>query len=132
MASRDNTHKFKNFLHSKGFLVFFGLMCIFFSTKVYDLYRKDRAISREKNDVANQVATLQSKEQNLQANIDDLKTERGVEEVIRDKFRVVKEGEDIIVIPDASMADTNEFVATASPKKQNGFLRFLKEWFSTK
>ena len=78
------------------------------------------------------VSFLQSKEQNLQANIDDLKTERGVEEVIRDKFRVVKEGEDIIVIPDASMADTNEFVATASPKKQNGFLRFLKEWFSTK
>ena len=132
MTPRENKHVFKKVIHSKGFLVFFGLGIIFFGTKVYDLYRKDRVITQQKNDVASEVAVLQTKEQNLQTNIDDLKTERGVEEVIRDKFRVVKEGEDIIVIPDASMASDSKSPATVSPKKQSGFLRFFKEWFSVK
>ena len=63
---------------------------------------------------------VRARENSLKAQIISLKTERGVEEELRGKFRVVKNGEGVIIVVDQ---EKKEATTTKS-----GFANFFK-WF---
>ncbi len=113
-------------LYSRMALIIFGCFVVFLFSKVIDLWGKDRKVTEEKKQEESQVSTLEKKQATLDTEISDLKTDRGKEEVIRDKYRVVKDGEDLVVIPEEKKADSN--LASAG-SKASGFWNFLKEWF---
>ncbi len=56
-----------------------------------------------------------------------LSTDRGKEEIIREKFNVVKEGEGVVVLPNTGAAQ--EEAAAVKPKEKKGFWQFLKAIF---
>jgi cell division protein FtsB len=64
------------------------------------LFEKEKETSKKKELILAQIETLRSREKKLSDDIEKLKTEEGVEETIRDKFQVVKEGEKMVVIVD--------------------------------
>jgi len=58
-----------------------------------------------------------------------LSTDRGKEEIIREKFNVVKEGEGVVVLPNSESAQAE---AAAKPKDKKSFWQFLKGIFVKK
>ncbi len=81
-------------------------------------------ITRENKKIAeNKVAELQQKKEKLSSNIAKLKTDQGVEESIREKYGLAKEGEDVIVV----VEDKNASVAKES--ESGGFWSWFTSWF---
>ncbi len=73
---------------------------------------------------------MEQRKNELEANLDRLQTEAGVEEELRNKFQVKREGEDYIVIIDNGASEKKP--APESPKEKTAFEKiedFVKNIF---
>ncbi|MEX2028314.1 MAG: septum formation initiator family protein [Candidatus Curtissbacteria bacterium] len=87
-----------NVLYSKPVLIFLGILVLFFAWNVFGFMGK-MEITRENRKLAeNKVTELEREKAKLSADIARLGTEKGIEETIRDKFGLVKEGEGLIIV----------------------------------
>ena len=113
----------KNFFYSRPVLIFLGLLVLLFAWGVIGFIGKMQT-TRENREIAeNKVAELEKQKQLLSADITKLQTEEGVEESIREKFGLVKEGESVIVVVEDK--NTSESV----DEEKGGFFNFLKNLF---
>ena len=82
------------------------------------------AVTRENRKIAeNKVAELQNEKIRLSADISKLNTESGIEENIREKFGLAKEGEGLIIVVEDK--DKTE----AEDESSGGFFSFFKNLF---
>ena len=132
MSSFSKKSKFKSLLYSPVFLLLFLVIIIIFAGAVYDLYLKNRDATKSNNISKAQLNELREKQQTLNDELNSLQTDRGLDETIRDKFRVVKGGEELIVIPDSETPALQTKKVNTITEKKFGFWQILKEWFSTK
>ena len=79
--------------------------------------------SKNKKMAESKVAELEVEKEKLSSDIARLKTEAGVEENIREKFGLAKEGEALIVVVD----DKNK--NDGADEDSGGFFSFLKNLF---
>jgi|TARA_Y100000310_G_scaffold7875_1_gene8552 cell division protein FtsB len=77
---------------------------------VWNMYQKESGTRVIKAKRLEELQDLQGREAALQAEIDRLNTSRGVEEEIRKKFEVTREGEGIIVIVDTPEVEKADVV----------------------
>ncbi len=89
-----------SFWHSPIVLLVLFCILILFIYNMVDLFEKERETSKKKELILSKIETLRARENTLSVDIEKLKTAEGVEEMIRDKFQVVKEGEKMVVIVD--------------------------------
>jgi cell division protein FtsB len=91
---------------------------------LWDVYQKEQLSA--KNLLREQIEfdKLTSREKSLVSSIDHLKTEQGVESEIRNKFRVVKEGEQVAVIVDNNASNMSSVATTT-----HSFWYKLFHWF---
>ncbi len=123
MKSFQPKRGFRNILQSRPVLVFLGILLLVFAWGVIGFMGK-MAASRENRKIAeNKVAQLEQEKEKLSSDIEKLKTETGIEESIRDKFGLAKEGEGVIVI----IEDKNK--PKAAEKSSGGFFSFFTNWF---
>ena len=126
MKSFQPKRGFRNIVYSRPVLVILGVLLIFFVWGVVGFMGKMTITTENKKIAENRVLDLQKEKVKLSSDIAKLKTDSGVEESIRDKFGLAKEGEGLIVVED----DKN---STVVPKKDSGgffsFLFFWKNWF---
>ncbi|MDP6388014.1 MAG: septum formation initiator family protein [Candidatus Pacebacteria bacterium] len=116
--------KFRRFLYSRVTLIVLGLLVVWLSFNVWDIYKKERDTNFEKMKQRKVLDELEEREKALKDEIERLSTERGIEEEIRSKFEVGKEGEEVIVI-------------VASPEEENisegdfkkSFWQKIFDWF---
>lgn len=120
MRNFQQKNKHGNLLHSKPVLIFLGILILFFAWGVFSLMNKMQITIENKRKAENKFIELQNKKEKFSAEIAKLKTESGIEESIREKFGLVKEGEDMIVI----IEDKNTSAAREIPT--NGFFLFFK------
>jgi cell division protein FtsB len=80
-------------------LVMIGV-CIFFTTNVVTLVRKNKDTRLLRDQASRELTELENRRQKLETDIASLKSERGQEEVIRENFQVTKDGEGVVVIVD--------------------------------
>jgi len=73
----------------------------------------------------NKIASLKSREDSLNSDISKMQTKEGIEEIIRDKYQVVKKGEKMVVIVDNK--DVNN--TTSSQTNSHGFWNWVKNIF---
>ena len=97
-------------------MLFFFYNVIKFSVKAFET-RENKIIAEEK------VAQLQKEKDRLNLEIQRLNTEAGVEENIRNKFALAKDGEGLIIVLD----DENPQVQKPQTKIQK-FFSFLKNF----
>lgn len=88
------------FWHSPFVLLLLFLFLSFFIYSVINLIDRGIDTSKKKEAILEEIEELKQKEQILNSNILKLKTEEGVEEIIREKYQVAKEGERVIIIVD--------------------------------
>lgn len=124
MRNFQQKSKWKKLSQSNLALGALGVLLLFFAWNVFGLVGKMEDTVKNKKIAENKVADLQAQKTKLSSDVERLKTEGGVEETIRDKFGLVREGEDVIVIVDDK---------TPAPETQeansSGFFSFFKNLF---
>lgn len=123
MKSFQPKRGLRNIIHSRPVLVFFGILLLIFASVVIGFMGKMQVTIENRKIAESKVAQLEREKEQLSFDIAKLKTKSGIEESIRDKFGLAKEGEGMIVI----IGDKKEpKVADQSP---NGFFSFFKNLF---
>jgi cell division protein FtsB len=97
MAEFKKKKKFK-FWHSPIVLVTLFLVMIFFVYKIILIYEKERETNKNKIEAEEKIAELTERERILSEDIARLNTIEGVEDIIREKYLVAKEGEKMVII----------------------------------
>jgi cell division protein FtsB len=90
---------------------------------------KERETAKKKDIILANIETLRKREDTLTTDINKLKTEDGIEETIRDKYQVVKEGEKMVTIVDEEKKNNVEVEA---PVEDSSFLGWIKRLFKIK
>jgi cell division protein FtsB len=100
MKEFQDRNKTKKRIYSKTtlFLLFFFLILVLRGS--YGVYQKEAESRREMERVLQQKKELMGRLENIEHHAEMLKTPAGVENEIRHKFDVVKEGEGVVVIVD--------------------------------
>ena len=124
MAQFKNKDKY-HFWHSPIMLLLIFCVLVLFIYNVKGLFQKE--IETNKNKVAelNKINDLRKRENSLQSEINKLNTTQGVEESIRDKFQVVKPGENMVVI----VNDPENHTTTPPTSTSHGFWDYIKKFF---
>lgn len=113
----------KYYMQSKPVLVLLTIIVIAFAWNITSLAGKLQETYKNKKIEQEKISDLKSRKEKLSYDINRLSTEEGKEEIIRENFGMVKEGEQVIVI----IEDKNQ---TEIPKENKGIFYFLKNLFS--
>jgi len=113
----------RHIMQSRLILVFLGVIILVFAWSVIQLVSKAKETAKNKNIAEDKIAELQKGKEKLSSDIAKFQTEKGIEENIREKFGLAKEGENmIVIIEDKNLPEKEEV-------ESNGFFSFLKNWF---
>lgn len=115
----------KRFLQSKPVLMLLFVLVIVFTWNVISLVGKLQETIKNKKIQEEEIYNLQKRREKLSNDIEKINTEKGKEEIIRENFGLVKEGEEVIVI----IEDKNN-ISNLSENKNKGFWFFLKGLFN--
>ncbi len=89
--------RLKKFIHSKPFLggigVLVGLM--FFAT--FNAYKKEQNAKEQQKEISAALSLLEERKAKLENDIEKLDTKRGIEEELRNRYELGKEGEEALV-----------------------------------
>jgi cell division protein FtsB len=123
MKSFQQKRGWRNILHSRPVLAILGILVLVFAYGVIGFMGKMSDTKENRKIAENKVVELEKQKEKLSSDIAKLKTGEGVEESIREKFGLAREGEGVIVI----VEDKN----AVEPKKENkgGFWSFFTNWF---
>ncbi len=124
MAEFQKKRKWQGLLYSKAVLVVLLFLVVVAIISIVNTVPKTLEASRNRALAEREYKALEAQEGALRSKIDRLNTVEGIEENVRDKFRVVKEGEELVVIVDGP---AKEIEATASD--ENSFRSFLEKLF---
>lgn len=118
-----------SFWYSPLFLVLLFVFILFLIYSIIGLIKKDKETARKKEMVLSRIESLEEREDSLKKDISKLETEEGLEDVIRNKLPVIKEGEKMVVIVDEE-ENAEELESEDNVGKENNFLSWLKGLFN--
>lgn len=124
--NRKNTY---NFWHSPFILFILFCILVVFSYSMIGLIEKERETAKKKELKLAEIESLRNREESINNDIEKLKTEEGVEETIREKYQVVKEGEKMVVIVGKDQKITNQEIEVLN---EHSFWGWIKKMFSRK
>ncbi len=117
--------KTRQFIYSAPVVFFLGIVFLFFTYNLFGLYKTKEESQRKTNEAKAELRMLEERKNELEKRVGFLKTERGQESEIREKFMVGKEGEGVILLVDQPHSTTTKI----APKKTSfwtGFLDFFR------
>lgn len=92
--------KLKKILYSKPILAILVIIVIWFSFAVRSMYKKESDTRLKRIEQKEILEELKTREWSLSEEIERLSTEYGIEQEVRSKFEVGKEGEEMIIVVD--------------------------------
>ena len=123
MLDFQQKRKIKAILYNRITVGFLLVIILFVIHSTWVVYRKDMESKELKKISEAHVSELNQRNDEIQSKIDKLATPVGVEEEIRSKFSVAKDGENVVVVVPSE--DSNN-VATSAPKS---LWQKIKEYF---
>ena len=116
--------KLKQIMQSKFFLIFLGIIILVFAFNIFNFINKMVETGKNKNLVEDKIIELEKSKEEINSEINKLKTEKGIEESLREKFGVAKEGENMIMVVEDKNLPVKE-----KEENSSGFWSFIKSWF---
>lgn len=124
--------KIRSILYSKVTIGILFILVGFLLMSVYERYSVEREMTAKREAKERELHDLEYRAAVLESKVEDLRDARGVEEELRNRFDVAKEGEEVIVIVDDKKAPTDLDALTVppgtEPEEEGSFLDFLKFW----
>jgi len=109
-------------IQSKFFLIFLGIMVLIFIYSTFSFMNKMEETKKNRQIVEDRIIELEKSKEKLNSEISKLKTDKGVEESIREKFGLAEEGENMIIVVDDKDKEEEK-------KDSTGFFSIFKNWF---
>jgi len=94
----EQKRQIRRLMYSKIAMVGLFVVCGFLANGLFNIYGKARESMDRKNLSAQSLVRLQEREAKLQAEIERLDSRNGLEEELRNRYSLSKEGERVIVI----------------------------------
>ena len=125
--------KIRSFLYSKWVVFSILGVSLLFGTAVYDRYTVAEEMKAKLETKKKELAELEHRAQALESKVRYLEGERGIEEELRNRFDVVKEGEQVVILLDErgekEAVSVSESTTTSNTEvRKGGFFDFLKFW----
>ena len=107
---------------------FLAALFLYMAYSTYGVFTKWRDSHTKLIEAEESYTATVARHEAISKDLNTLSTPRGKEEVVREKFNVVKEGEGVVVLP----ADPNasDFATLNTPKPKKSFWAVLKGLFS--
>lgn len=93
-------HKKKSWVHSPLLAVFLVVVLCWGLFVVYRMYIKNRESVALRNQFQNELDALNQKQDELSGKIKNLSTDRGLEAEVRNRYRVIRPGEQLVIVVD--------------------------------
>lgn len=93
-------HKKKSWTHSPVLAVFLVVVLCWGLFVVYRMYVKNREAVALRNQFQGELETLNHKKEELSDKINNLSTDRGLEAEVRNRYRVIRPGEQLVIVVD--------------------------------
>ncbi|HEX9830372.1 MAG TPA: septum formation initiator family protein [Thermodesulfobacteriota bacterium] len=105
---RDFRHRrrAKKFLNSPRFVLILVVLVIIIGQGAWGVYKKERESEMNLEDVRGELERTREREEELSQQIEYLHTDKGIEGEIREKFSVVKPGEEVVIIIEDRKAES--------------------------
>ena len=94
--------KIRGLLYSKVVIVFILLITALLSRSVYERYVVEREMAERRAEQESELVELKARAAALESEVDHLYNSRGIEEELRSRFDVAKDGEQVVIIVDDS------------------------------
>ncbi|MBP6926496.1 MAG: hypothetical protein KBB70_02235 [Candidatus Pacebacteria bacterium] len=107
---------------------FLAALFLYMAYSTYGVFTKWRDSHTKLIEAEESYTATVARHEAISKDLNTLSTPRGKEEVVREKFNVVKEGEGVVVLPGS--ADSATLTAETAPKKKKGFWQALKGIFT--
>jgi cell division protein FtsB len=108
MLQFQKKKKIKNMIYSKLALVLILFILFLFVKATASFYQKEVESQHRKEQAENELAELQKRKDSLEHKIKRLDSSVGVEEELRQRFDLVKDGEQTILIGDEKGSTSTE------------------------
>lgn len=105
MSYRLKQRKIKQKIYSWWMVAILAVVAFFFVSNTLDVYKKYSDSKQTISSLEDRYEKTNSREVELQEKIENLQSESGLEEEIRDKFNVAKEGEEVVIIVDSKESE---------------------------
>jgi len=121
MKNFQKSNRWKYIIQSKPFLIFLGIVILVFFYSMFSFANKMEETKKNRQIIEDKIAELEKSKETFSSDIGKLKTERGQEGIIREKYGVAKEGENMILI----VEDKNS-TQKREDEDSGGFFSWLK------
>lgn len=98
MREFNNRKKLKRLLYSKLSIILLIIILFFTARASFFLFLKQNESQQKEEKAKAELSLLKSRKEVLEREVERLSTEGGIEEEIRDKFKLAKEDESVVVI----------------------------------
>jgi len=116
---------FRKLIESWPSLVVMSLLLIFFAINIILFIGKMEEARKAKKIAEEKVAELHAKKDQLDTEISSLNTDKGKDELIREKFGLAKAGEGMVVVINEQKSEEK----TGNEGAENSFVSFFKRLF---
>ncbi|MFA6339194.1 MAG: septum formation initiator family protein [Candidatus Paceibacterota bacterium] len=96
--------KIKKIIYSKVIVLILLVVLVIAANSTWKVYQKERESADKLSEIQKKYNDIKNREKDLANIVSRLKTDQGKEEEIRNKFQVAKDGEEVIILVDKSMA----------------------------
>ncbi len=103
MREFQEKQKIRKRVYSRTSIIALLILCILIAKGLAGVYEKEKASRIEVERLTKQKREVEEKLSMVSTQVDRLKTDTGIEYEIRNKFDVVKDGEEVIVVVDKEL-----------------------------
>lgn len=98
MLDFHEKRKLKALLYSKPALLVLLGIAVLLSFSVFERYQSEREMAEKRKDAEEELQALKGRAAALTHEVERLQSERGIEEELRDRFEIAKEGEEVFIL----------------------------------
>lgn len=124
MTQNQSKNSLNKILYSKITIIILFAFLVILSYSVFSLYKKRNEALTKTRAAEAELNRVKEKQAQIDSSLDKLSTPEGIEDAIRDKFQVVKNGEELIVVTDP---EQNKIIEEENEKQT--FWDKIKEFF---
>lgn len=124
MAQNQSKNSLNKIIYSKPMVVVLFVFLALLSYSVFSLYKKRNEALVKAKSAQVELDRVKEKQDQIDSSLEKLSTPEGMEDAIRNKFQVVKDGEGLIVVTDPNAKGVEE-----QEEVKQTFWERIKEFF---
>ncbi|MCF7815989.1 MAG: septum formation initiator family protein [Candidatus Pacebacteria bacterium] len=122
--------KIRSFLYSKTFVLIIFLVSILLSISAYNRFSVAQEMKMKLETKRTELSELKQRANMLESKVNYLDNDRGVEEELRNRFDVAREGEQVIILLDPKDEKKKEATIVVPPSTTTTDKKGIRDFFS--